>query len=80
MQPEPQRSIDWFYEGYRAILLYHREDVPVKRFEALCRDIARASGTAETIADRLRTSWSASIRGAIRSVSACSRKRRPSEG
>lgn len=51
MPPEPQCTIEWFYEAYRAIWLYRRDDVPVDRFETLCREIAEGSGTAETIAD-----------------------------
>lgn len=51
MPPEPQCTIEWFYEEYRAIWLYHRDDVPIETFEALCREIAEGSETAETIAD-----------------------------
>jgi hypothetical protein len=51
MPPDPQCTIEWFYEDYRAIWLYHRDDMPVERFEALCREIAEGSQHAETIAD-----------------------------
>jgi hypothetical protein len=51
MPPEPQCTIEWFYEGYRAMWLYHRDDMPVDRFEALCREIAEGSQSAQTIAD-----------------------------
>jgi hypothetical protein len=49
--PEPQCTIEWFYEGYRAIWLYRRDDVVLDAFQAMCVEIAHGSETAETIND-----------------------------
>jgi hypothetical protein len=51
MPPEPQCTIEWFYEGYRAIWLYHRDDMPLDAFQAMCVEVAQGSETAETIDD-----------------------------
>ena len=62
--PEPTCTIEWTYEGYRAVWLYDGTNSTREEFAPLCVEVAKLTDSAETV-EELTTaveSW-ASARG-----------------